>query len=169
MSAALRPVAPVELSTDRRFAGRVRRLARTALIALGVIWALATASLDAPPLVDAGLAAGWASMPAILMGSLQRPRLRYALVLPSTLVGVPLLVISAAFLPISPMAAAGWLLITAGVLLGGVMGLWFWFRLLPVPAALDHPFAPARLGLIRAHIALIVVGIGLAATALLPL
>lgn len=168
MSTALRPVAPLELSTDPRFAGRVRRLARTALIALGVIWALATASLEAPPVVSAGLAAGWASMPVILLASVQRPRLRYALVLPSTLVGVPLLVISAAFLPSSPLAAAGWVLITAGVLLGSVLGLWFWFRLLPVPTALNDPFAPGRLGLIRAHIALIVVGIGLAATGLLP-
>ena len=167
MSQALRPMAPVELSTDRRFAGRVLRLARTALVALGVIWALATTTLEAPPLVSAALAAGWASMPTILLASLQRPRLRYALVLPSSLVGLPLLAISAAFLPSSMLAAAGWLLITAGILLGSIMGLWFWFRLLPVPAPLDDPFAPGRLGLIRTHIWLIVLGIGLAATGLL--
>jgi hypothetical protein len=166
MRDALAPRRSVELSDDPAFAGRIRRLAATAMVALGVIFGLAVLTLEAPPIVGAALAAGWASMPAVLVASLRRPRLRYALVVPSTLVGLPLLAIWAAWLPADPLAASGWLLITTGILLGGVLGVWFWFRLLPVPPQLDDPFAPGRIGLIRAHVALIVVGIGLAATGL---
>lgn len=157
---------PVELSTDARFARRVRRLAATASVALGVIWALALTTLDAPPIIGASLAAGWVSMPALLIASLQRPRLRYALVIPASLVGLPLLAICAAWLPHRALVGAGWLLITAGIALGGVMGTWFWFRLAPVPPALDDPFAPGRVALITTHVALIGVGIALAATGL---
>jgi len=169
MSEVLRRATPIELSRDRRFAGRVRRLALTAVVALGLIWALAVTTLDAPPIVGLALAAGWVSMPTILLASLERPFLRYALVIPSTLVGVPLLTISAAWLPANAIAATGWLLMTAGILLGGLLGLWFWFRLVPVPESLDDPFSPARLALIGVHIALIVIGMGVAATGLLPL
>jgi hypothetical protein len=56
----------------------------------------------------------------------------------------------------------------AGIGLGGVMGLWLWYRLLPVPAALAHPFSPARWLLITVHVSLIVVGMALAALPLLP-
>jgi hypothetical protein len=58
-------------------------------------------------------------------------------------------------------------LVTAGVLLGGVLGLWFWYRLLPVPAALDDPFSRGRWTLIAVHVSLIVVGLVLAAVELL--
>lgn len=169
MSEALWRATPIELTADRRFAGRVRRLALTAVVALGLIWAMAITTLDAPPIVGIALAAGWATMPTILFASLPRPRLRYALVVPSTLVGMGLLAISARWLPANAITATGWLLMTAGILLGGLLGLWFWFRLVPVPEPLDDPFSPARLALIGVHIALIVIGMGLAATGLLPL
>ncbi|MGZ6255705.1 MAG: hypothetical protein ACXWMB_01645, partial [Candidatus Limnocylindria bacterium] len=100
-------------------------------------------------------------------GSLPRPRLRTALVLPASLVSVALLAICVAWLPGERLAAAGWVLITAGVLLGGVLGLWLWYRLLPVPASLDDPYSQGRWGLIGLHVVLIVVGWGLAATQLL--
>jgi hypothetical protein len=158
---------PVELSTDRRFAGRVRRLALTSVVALGLIWGLAVATLDAPSVIGVGLAAGWLLMPTILIASLADPRWRYALVLPATLVGTSLLAISVAWLPALLLAAAGWAMITAGVLMGGVLGLWFWYRLVPVPTRLDDPFSTGRLALIRAHVALIVIGLLLAASPIL--
>ena len=167
MSAVLRRARPIELSADRRFAGRVRRLAATAVVALGIIWALAVTTLDAPPLVLLALGLGWISMPTLLFASLERPRLRYALVVPSTLVGLGLLAVSVLWLPMDAVAASGWLLMTAGILLGGWMGLWFWFRFVPVPRKLDDPFSSARLALIGVHVALIVTGILLAALPLL--
>ena len=167
MNVVLAPAGSLELSNDRRMAGRVRRLARTAAVALGIIWWLAVSTLEAPPIIGASLLLGWASMPAILVMSLRRPRLRYALVLPSSLVGVPLLGISALFLPASAVAAAGWLLMTAGILLGSALGLWFWYRVLPVPRALDDPFSAGRIALIGVHVALIVAGAALASTGLL--
>lgn len=163
MSEVLRRATGVELSTDARFGGRVRRLALVSVVALGLIWALAITTLDAPPFVGVALAAGWVSMPTILVASLERPTLRYALVIPSTLVGVPLLAMSALWLPSNAVAASGWLLMTAGILMGGLLGLWFWYRLIPVPRQLDDPFSPGRLALIGAHVALVVVGMVLAA------
>jgi hypothetical protein len=56
---------------------------------------------------------------------------------------------------------------TIGVGLGGVLGLWLWFRLAPVPAALDDPLAPGRWGLIAVHVALVAIGWSLAASSLL--
>jgi hypothetical protein len=168
MSAALagrRP--PVELSADPAFARRVRRLGLVALVALGLIWGLAVTTLDAPPIVDGALLAGWVLMPAILFASLARPMLRYGLTLPATLVTLGLLAIAIEWLPASATAAVGWVLILLGVGLGGGMGLWLWYRLLPVPAALAHPFSPARWLLIGVHVALIVVGSALAAVPLL--
>lgn len=157
----------VELSADERFAGRVRRLAFTATVALGIVWALAALTLQAPPAIDLALLIGWLLMPSILFASLADPRWRYALVVPSSLVGVPLLAICAFWLPPGAVAAAGWLLVTAGIMLGSLLGLWFWYRLLPVPASLDDPFSPGRWTLIAVHVALIVGGLPLAATALL--
>ena len=157
----------VELSTDPRFAGRVRRLALTSVVALGLIWAVAVATVEIPALIGAALAAGWFLMPAILVTSLADPRWRYGLVVPASMVGISLLAISVAWPPAPPLAAAGWVMMTGGVLLGGVLGLWFWYRLLPVPTSLDDPFSPGRLALIRAHVALIVVGLVLAASPLL--
>lgn len=159
---------PVELSADPAFARRVRRLGLVSLVALGAVWGLSVATLAAPPLVDGALLAGWALMPAILFASLSRPMLRYGLALPATLVTLGLLAIVLGWLPASAPAAVGWMLILAGVALGGGMGLWLWYRLLPVPAALTDPFSPARWLLIGVHVAVIVTGIALAGTALLP-
>jgi hypothetical protein len=158
---------PVELSADEHFAGRVRRLAFTAMVALGVVCALAVVTLPAPPAVDLALLVGWLLMPAILFASLADARWRYALVIPSSLVGFALLAICAVWLPDTAIASAGWLLVTAGILIGAVLGLWFWYRLLPVPALLDDPFSPGRWTLIAVHVALIVVGVALASTPLL--
>jgi hypothetical protein len=148
----------VEMSDDPRFARRVRRLALVASVALGVIWALAVSTLAASPLVEISLAAGWILMPTVLAASLALPALRYALVVPATLVSGGLLAICAWWLPAAPIPATGWVLMTAGIALGGLLGLWFWFRLLPVPDALHDPFAPGRIMLIKAHVGLIVVG-----------
>jgi hypothetical protein len=162
MTGALSRPAPIEMTADPRFAPRVKRLATTSLVALGLIWALAVVTLEAPPLVEAALAAGWVLMPTTLFASLARPRLRYGLVVPSTLVGVGLLAVSIGWLPADPIAAAGWLMMTAGVLMGGVLGLWFWYRLAPVPLRLDDPFSRGRWVLVWVHVALIVVGLMLA-------
>ena len=157
---------PVELTADRRIAGRVKRLAATSAVALGLIWVLAVTTLETPMAVDAALAAGWIMMPAFLVSSLWRPSFRYWLIVPSTLVGLGLVAVSLGWLPKDPAAAAGWLLMTVGVLLGGVMGLWLWFRVLPVPATLDDPFSAGRWALIALHIALITMGLALAIAAL---
>ena len=158
---------PVELGADPSFALRVRRLGAVSLVALGVIWGLSVTTLDAPPIVNAALLGGWALMPAILFASLARPILRIGLALPATLVTLGLLAIAVRWLPASPVAGVGWVLMLAGVGLGGAMGLWFWYRLLPVPAALEHPFSPARWLLIGVHVALILIGMALAAEPLL--
>ncbi|HEY4955031.1 MAG TPA: hypothetical protein VII02_09110 [Gemmatimonadaceae bacterium] len=150
---------PVELTDDPAFARRIIRLARTSSIALGLVWLLATVTLDVHPGVGASLALGWLSMPSILFLSLRRPRLRYALAIPSTLVAVPLLIICANNLPEGQVARAGWLLLTAGILSGGVLGVWFWFRWLPVPGWLHAPFSPGRWTLVGVHVALVVSGL----------
>ena len=157
---------PVELSADRAFAWRIRRLALVSLVALGIIWGLAVNTLDAPPVVGSALLAGWMLMPAVLVASLAWPVARYGLVVPASLVTVGLLAIIVAWLPASPMAATGWVLMLLGVGLGGAMGLWLWYRLLPVPAALDEPYSPARWLLIGVHVALIVAGMALASVPL---
>jgi hypothetical protein len=164
---ALERTSPVELSRDPAFALRIKRLGWTSIVALGVITALAALTLDVPLPVISALAAGWLLMPAILFASLDRPRLRYGLALPASLVGVALLAICLAWLPAAPLPAVGWALMTIGVAMGGLLGLWFWYRLLPVPRALDDPYAPARLALIGIHIGFIAVGIALAAIALI--
>lgn len=152
----------VELSADRRMARRVKRLGGVSSVALGLIWGLAVATLNAPGWVTAALAAGWALMPAILFASLAHPRLRYALVLPASLVGFSLLAICVWWPPPAASAAAGWWLMTAGISLGAVLGLWFWYRLLPVPRWLDDPYSVGRWSLIGLHVALMVAGWGLA-------
>lgn len=142
------------------------RLAATSIVALGLIWGLATATLDVPAAIGAVLALGWFLMPAVLLWSLAAAGARYVLAVPATLVTVGLLAICLGWLPGSPIAAAGWVLITAGVALGALLGLWFWYRVAPVPTALDDPYARGRWALIGVHVGLIVVGWALAATAL---
>jgi hypothetical protein len=158
---ALRRPIPVELTADPRITRRTKRLAAVSMVALGLVWGLAVTTLDAPVAVDAALAAGWITMPAVLLASLWRPAIRYWLVVPSALVSLGLVAIIIGWRPADPVAAAGWLLVTVGVLLGGLMGLWFWFRVLPVPSMLDDPGAAGRWALIAVHVALIVVGLAL--------
>jgi len=166
IGAAARQRVPVELTADRRFERRIWRLAVVSAIALGLIWGLVVSTLAVPPMLGAVLGAGWLLMPATLVASLVRPRLRYGLVLPASLVSIGLLAVCAGFLPGDSLVAAGWLLMTAGVVIGGGLGLWFWYRLLPVPAPLDDPFSTGRWALIGIHIAPVVVGFALAARAL---
>jgi hypothetical protein len=156
----------VELTRDRRFDRRVARLTVVSAVALGLVWSLVVTTLEAPPEVEAAFAAGWLLMPTTLASSLLYPRLRYGLVLPASLVSIGLLAVCLGWLPADPAVAFGWILMTAGVALGGGLGLWLWYRLLPVPGALDDPFSAGRWALIATHVALIVGGFALAARAL---
>jgi hypothetical protein len=159
---------PIELTSDRRVTGRVRRLAAISVVALGLIWGLASATLHAPSAIGVVLALGWILMPAVLLWSLVAPGARYLLIAPASLQLVGLLAICVGWLPTAPIAAAGWVLMTAGVALGAVLGLLFWYRIAPVAPALDDPSARGRWALIGVHVGLVMVGWALAATALLP-
>lgn len=146
--------AGIELTGDRLFRHRVRRLVVISSVALGVIWGLAFVE-EAPGWVLAILAVGWVSMPTILGASLDRPFLRYALVVPAGAVSVGLIGMVMA----APQdTETGWLLITLGILLGGFLGVWFWFRWLPVPRILDDPFGWPRVTLVGLHLALVLAG-----------
>lgn len=150
----LRVGSGIELTGDRLFTHRIHRLIAISTVALGVIWGLAFID-EAPAWVLVLLAIGWASMPTILAGSLRRPSLRFALVVPTSAESFGLIgmVMNA---PEETMT--GWLLITAGILLGGLLGVWFWFRWLPVPRILDDPFGWPRMTFVGLHLALILVG-----------
>lgn len=151
------PGTGVEMTSDVAFAGRVRRLSAVSSVALGVISLLAITTTDVGSGVVGLLATGWITMPAVLVASLRHPRLRYLLTVPSSLVSLGLLVTAVTYDgPV--LAALGWWLMTAGVLLGGALGGWFWFRLAPVPARLDQPFSRARWSLVTIHVALIAGG-----------
>ena len=156
---------PVELTSDAGFARRIRRLTLVSAVALGLIFGLALLQLEAPPVLWVVLATGWLLMPLTLVASLSRPRLRYALVLPASMVSIGLVAVCVGWLPEHPASAAGWVLVTAGVALGGGLGLWLWYRLLPVPARLDAPFSRGRWALIAVHVVLIVAGLVLVAIA----
>lgn len=157
-----RAATSVEMTRDSRFGVRVIRLAATSVVALGLIWGFAFTTLDAPAFTAIALAAGWMLMPALLMVSLRWPIARYGLAIPSSLVGIGLIAICLMALPPDWGAArVGWLMTTAGVLMGGGLGLWFWFRLAPVPRFLDDPFNPGRWILVAVHIVLIVAGLAL--------
>ena len=158
----------LEMTRDPRFGARVIRLAATSVVALGLIWGFQFATLNTPAFVGVCLAAGWALMPLLLIASLRWPVARCGLAIPSTLVGFGLIAICLTALPTDWGAArVGWLMTTAGVLMGGVLGLWFWFRLAPVPRFLDDPFSPGRWALVAVHIVLIVVGLALIGCSLL--
>jgi hypothetical protein len=147
------------MTADRAFAHRVARLAITSAVALGAIWALAHAGGRLRPAIGYLLVGGWALMPAVLLASLRRPRLRYALVVPATLVTVALVALAATAVSRNGAAAAGWPLVAGGVLVGDMLGLWFWFRLFPVPPALRDPFSRGRWALVWLHVALVVSGL----------
>lgn len=157
--------AGIEMTADPAFARRIRRMLVVSIVALGAIRSLAARTLDAPPLVDGALLAGWISMPVLLGWSLRNPWMRYLLALPSTLVGAGLIGICLTALPNDGLPRAGWLSITVGVLLGGALGAWFWYRWLPVPRSLDDPFAPGRWALISLHVTAIAAGLLLVALA----
>lgn len=157
---------PVELTDDPAFDRRIIRLAIVSSFALGLVWLFAKATLDLSPGVRASLALGWLMMPSILLLSRRWPLLRYALAIPSMLVGVPLMIICATALPDGQMARTGWLALTAGILTGGLLGVWFWFRWLPVPSMFHEPFSPERWVLVGIHVVLVMAGlllVGLAA------
>jgi hypothetical protein len=149
----------LEMSSDRAFLGRVRRLRNVSAIALGVIFVLTVSTLDAAWPISLALLLGWLLMPIVLGASLRRPEVRLLVALPATLVALGLVAICAVALPADPLARAGWVSITAGITLGGVLGAWFWYRWFPVPSALDAPYSTGRWILIGAHVALVVVGL----------
>jgi hypothetical protein len=138
----------------------VQRLIAVSVVALGAITLLAVRD-DAAAGVIAALAGGWVLMPSLLAASLRWPRLRYLLAVPSTLVGGGLVVFCLTGLPAGFLVRSGWWLVTAGIWLGSVLGMWFWYRWMPVPHGLDAPFGRGRWSLIALHAGSIVAGIGL--------
>jgi hypothetical protein len=162
MMRVIRQPTGVELTHDEPFEARVRRLSVVSVVALGVITVLAIRD-GAPVGVVLALVAGWILMPSLLRLSLRQPVLRYALAIPATAVTVALGVFCMAALP-SDASVAGWWVITASIALGAVMGMWLWFRWMPVPESLEDPFSPRRLTLVAVHIAGVLVGIVLVIT-----
>ena len=154
---------PIELSADPSFSRRVRRLGMVSLVAPGLIWWLAATRLAVPQPLLIALLAGWWLMPTVLFASIPVPSLRPFLMLPAALITVPVLAIAVWWSPARPLPALGWMLIAAGLLLGGVAGAWFWFRWVPVPDRLQNPFSAARWGLIAVHVGLVCIGLVLAA------
>jgi hypothetical protein len=147
----------VELTANRLFAHRIRRLIVISTIALGAIWGLAVAD-DAEVWVLVLLGVGWLTMPTILALSLRRPMLRYALLVPANAVAIGLIGMT---LTAPDSTEVGWLLITLGIVVGGALGAWFWFRWLPVPRAFDDPYGTPRVALVGLHIGLVLVGIAM--------
>jgi hypothetical protein len=147
-----------ELSGDAHFRGRVIRLTGVSVVALGLIWSLWARTLETSNWVGAALIGGWVLMPTLLALSLRWPYLRYGLVVPASLVSVALLAISISWRPDHDLGAMGWIVLTLGIVLGGTLGMWFWFRMAPVPDALAQPFSRGRWFLVGAHAALIVAG-----------
>ncbi len=150
------PVPALEFTHDRAFEARIRRLSVVSLVALAVIMGLAIRD-DAPPGVVLLLVAGWILMPTLLRLSLLRPGLRYGLAVPATLYAGGLTLFSLS----DPPSAAGWWIITGALWFGALLGMWLWFRWLPVPRPLADPFGPARLALVAIHISAVLVGVAL--------
>lgn len=148
----------VEMSRDIAFSARIARLVVVSSVALGAITWLAFDAVGGAWGASFLLALSWLTMPPILAMSLNAPRLRYLLAVPAgcAAVGLPATALSADGPTIAMM---GWWLTTAGVWLGGWLGTWLWFRMAPVPRALDHPFSPARWTLIGLHVALVTIGL----------
>ena len=138
--------------------GRVQRLAAVSSVALGLLWWF---SLDADGgrVATPALAAGWILMPAVLLLSLGVPRLKYALALPASLVSFATVLLAAATFP-----SAGWLLVSTGIAMGGLMGAWFWFGWAPIPGPLSKHDGRPRTLLVAVHVLLVVSGLALLAT-----
>jgi hypothetical protein len=147
----------VEMTSDRLFAGRIRRLTAVSSVALGVITILAFDAIGWRWGAAVMIGLGWITMPVTLAASLRRPPLRYLLVLPSSLVSIGVLGTALTYSG-GGTSLVGWWMITAGIGLGASLGMWFWYRWAPVPARLDGPFSAARWGLIAIHVALVFVG-----------
>jgi hypothetical protein len=152
----------LELTADRLFTHRIRRLIGVSVVALGVIWALAFMD-GAPVWALALLGTGWVLMPSILAVSLRRPMARYGLVVPATVVPLGL---TGMIMVGQGSTANGWIVMTIGIVFGGFLGMWFWFRWLPVPRILDDPFGLARVSLVGIHIALVLAGAAMVVTGL---
>lgn len=152
----------IEMSGDPVFLPRVRRLARVSAVALGIIWFLAIRTTEPhSAAIDGALFAGWVLMPTLLWTSIRRPEMRPLVFLPSALVTVGLVALCLTALPGDDVIRGGWLLITGGIVFGGFLGGWFWFRWFPVPTSLDAPFSSPRWALIGSHVAMIVAGMAL--------
>lgn len=149
---------PRELSNDPAFRRRVIRLAVVSAIVLGLITYLADRQSAPLPIVLL-LLLGWLTMPTLLLLSLARPMIRVGLLLPSTVVTMGVVWLAA--MPGQASNPAGWILVAIGIILGDLLGLWFWFRLIPVPPMLNDPFSPARWTLIAVHIACVVGGLAM--------
>lgn len=145
----------VELTTDPLFARRIRRLVGVSAVALGVIAWLSVRS-GGPRASVILLVFGWVTMPVVLAVSLSRPMLRYALVLPATLVTVGLV---GMVLSTDGAETVGWMLITLGIAVGGSLGMWLWYRWFPVPYILDDPYGIPRMMLLSVHIILVISGV----------
>jgi hypothetical protein len=52
-------------------------------------------------------------------------------------------------------------MITAGILLGGTLGMWFWYRMMPVPYELSDPYGTPRIALVGLHIGLVLAGVAI--------
>jgi hypothetical protein len=100
-------------------------------------------------------------MPTVLGLSLTRSSIRRLVAAPALMVTAALIGICLWELPRSGLARAGWFALTAGILMGGGMGVWLWYRWIPVPRAFDDPYARARSTLIAVHVALVVGGTAL--------
>lgn len=153
----LRDRQSVEMTTDPRFTARIRRLIGVSTVALGSITLLVVFTADAGWLPAALMISGWVFMPALLAYSLPKPMSRYLLALPAAAASVALLLVAIESTG-SVWTRAGWWMLAIGLLTGGSLGVWFWYRWLPVPRPLDEPFSAGRWVLVSAHVGLVAVG-----------
>lgn len=158
MTAFSRGAPGVELTHDPPFEARIRRLSVVSLIALGAITGLAIRD-GASTTVVLLLTTGWVLMPTVLRASLRRPGLRYALSIPATLVAGGLTLFSTTLSGNGDPAVVGWWMITVSLWFGAALGMWLWYRWIPVPRWLDAPFGLGRLVLVTLHIGGVLIGI----------
>lgn len=164
MSTALESRTHVEMSSDGRFRMRLNRLVIVSTVVLGLIAILALMETETEWWALLLLFGGWGLMPSLLYAIRNQPRWRYLLTVPAILVTSGLAVVTSGFTG-SAIAHLGWGLITAGVVIGGGLGAWFWYRWMPVPEQLNDPFSSGRWLLVSVHVGLIVTGLALVLTA----